>query len=119
MKRKVNFYTDEFKRQVVHEYLSTNCSYSELRRKYNIQGKSCISDWILRFVEKPKSPQEITMSEKSAEKSVREVELEARLTKLEKELAYERFRVTALDTMIDIAENELKISIRKKSGTKQ
>jgi hypothetical protein len=38
---------------------------------------------------------------------------------LEKELEYEKLRTLALDTMINIAERELNIPIRKKSGAKR
>ena len=38
---------------------------------------------------------------------------------LEKQLAWEKIRSEALDTMINIAEKQLDISIRKKSGTQQ
>ena len=39
--------------------------------------------------------------------------------KLEQQLDYEQLRTLALDTMIDIAERDLKIPIRKKSGAKR
>ncbi|MGK6353578.1 helix-turn-helix domain-containing protein, partial [Parapedobacter sp. DT-150] len=38
---------------------------------------------------------------------------------LERELAEARLKIRALETMIDIAEEQLKIDIRKKSGAKQ
>jgi len=38
---------------------------------------------------------------------------------LEKQLAWEKLRSEALDTMINIAEKQLDISIRKKPGTQQ
>jgi hypothetical protein len=56
---------------------------------------------------------------KQKEKTPHELELEAKVKKLEEQLEYEQFRVLALNTMIDIAERDLKISIRKKSGAKQ
>ena len=56
---------------------------------------------------------------KQKRKTQQELELEAKVNKLEKELEYERLRTLALSTMIDVAERDLKISIRKKSGTKQ
>ena len=40
-------------------------------------------------------------------------------TDLEKQLAEARLKIKALETMIDIAEEQFKISIRKKSGAKQ
>ena len=44
---------------------------------------------------------------------------EERIRELEQQLAKEKMRSTCLDTMIDIAERELKVDIRKKSGAKQ
>jgi hypothetical protein len=46
-------------------------------------------------------------------------ELEKKIEVLEKQLEWEKFRSMALDTMINLAERELNIDIRKKPGTKQ
>jgi ferritin len=56
---------------------------------------------------------------KEIKKPRQERELEQKLKTLEQELEYEKLRTKALNTLIDIAEEELKISIRKKSGAKQ
>ena len=56
---------------------------------------------------------------KETEKTSHERELESKIKELEKLLEHEKLRTTALNTMIDIAERELKISIRKKSGAKR
>ncbi|WMI95433.1 helix-turn-helix domain-containing protein [Bacteroides fragilis] len=45
--------------------------------------------------------------------------MEERIRELEQQLAKEKMRSTCLNTMIDIAERELKVDIRKKSGAKQ
>jgi transposase len=45
--------------------------------------------------------------------------LEERLKKLENELEDARIKNIALETLIDVAESELKIPIRKKPGAKQ
>ena len=42
-----------------------------------------------------------------------------RLKELEKQLEHAQMKNIALETMIDIAEEQLRISIRKKSGPKQ
>jgi hypothetical protein len=39
--------------------------------------------------------------------------------KLKQELSYASIRVIALETMIDVAEKELKINLRKKCSTRQ
>ncbi len=45
--------------------------------------------------------------------------LEKRIKELEKALEYSNLRADAYNKMIDVAEEVLNISIRKKSGTKQ
>lgn len=45
--------------------------------------------------------------------------LEKHIKKVEKRLEEAQMKVTSLDTLIDIAESKLNVSIRKKSGTKQ
>ena len=122
MKRKVNQYTDEFKLKVVTEYLETEISQEELKRKYGFGGNSCISNWMLKFGMKSPSEDQLKLQRIMSEehtKSPREAELEKRIQELENSLDKEQLRALALDTMINIAERELKISIRKKPGTKQ
>ena len=45
--------------------------------------------------------------------------LEQRIKDLEKKLELAQMKNVALNTMIDIAENDYKLEIRKKSGPKQ
>lgn len=46
-------------------------------------------------------------------------DLEKKIEVLEKQLQWEKLKSHALDTMINVAERELNIDIRKKPGTKQ
>ena len=46
-------------------------------------------------------------------------ELQQKIAALEKQLQWEKLRGDALDTMINIAEKQLDIQIRKKPGTQQ
>ena len=55
---------------------------------------------------------------KRAPKTLEE-EQSQRIKELEKALEYEKLRSLAYSTMIDIAEKEFNIPIRKKPGTKQ
>jgi transposase-like protein len=123
MRRIVNQYSEEFKLKVVKEYLESDQSISSLMEKYEIRGSSCITNWIRKFG-MSKSDYVNSMSldkrpETVSVKSNREQELEARIKKLEKEVEYEKLRSHALDTMINVAERDLKIPIRKKPGAKQ
>jgi transposase-like protein len=122
MKRKVNHFTDEFRFQVVQEYLNTGISQKALQKKFSIGGNNCINNWMRKFGTSEVTVEQInlqrTMS-KEEDKTLGERKLEAKVKELEKALEQERLRTLALDTMINIAERDLKISIRKKSGTKQ
>jgi transposase-like protein len=122
MKKKVNHYSDELKLHVVEEYLSTSIGLEELQKKYEIRSSTCIYNWMVKFGLSAPTQEAInvnTAMAKETEKTRKEKVLESRINQLEKELEYEKLRTHALDTMIDIAERELKITIRKKSGAKQ
>ena len=122
MKRKVNHYTDEFKLKVVQEYLSTDKSRKELMQEHGFGGNNNITKWMSKFGLKTPTEEQIkvqSLMSKERQKSPHEIELEAKVKKIEEALELERLRTLALSTMIDIAERDLKISIRKKSGTKQ
>jgi transposase-like protein len=122
MKREVNSYTDDFKLKLVQEYLMSDASFADIQKKYGIKSRSSISEWVRKFDLKSPTKEEIelekTMREQN-QKTAMEQELELRVKQLEKELEKERLRTLALNTMIDIAERDLKIKVRKNSGAKQ
>lgn len=122
MKTKVKHYTDDFKLQVVQEYLGTDQSQQALMQKYQLGGKNNITKWMRKFDLQVPSDRQIELQRtmaKEKEKTIYEQELEAKVQQLEEQLKHEKFRTLALNTLIDVAERDLKISIRKKAGAKQ
>lgn len=122
MKTKVNRFTDELKYKVVLEYLNSDISYKAIKQKYGIKGNGCISNWKRKFGLSNPSEEQLMLNKsmsKEIEKTARERELEAKVKELEGALAHEKLRTLALNTIIDIAERDLKIPIRKKPGTKR
>ena len=122
MKRKVNSYTDDFKLKVAKEYLLSDASVSEIQEKYGIKSRSSVSDWVRKFGLQTPTQREIEFQnamKEQKEKTPRELELELKVKQLEKDLEKERLRTLALNTMIDIAERDLKIRVRKNYGAKQ
>ncbi len=114
--KKVNYYSDEFKKGVVEEVLAGVLSKEEARCKYGIKGNSAVLNWIRKFdgkkisMKPEKNPLKLG---KNAE------ELESENARLKQELDIEQVKNRALNVMIDIAEKRFKIPIRKKSGAKQ
>lgn len=107
-------YEESFKRQVVAEVLTGQISKEEARRKYNIRGHTTVLKWIRKF--EKQSSQLRTMNSDAPQS---EEALLKRIIELEKQVLDEKLRSEALSLMIDIAEKELAIEIRKKLDTKQ
>ena len=122
MKGKNNLFTDELKLKIVQEWLTTEVSQRELKQKYGIVGNDHFYQWMCKFgLSKPRErgindKREMT---KDTVKTDREKLLELKVRQLEKDLEFEKMRTQALDKMIDIAERDLNIAIRKKAGTRQ
>jgi hypothetical protein len=55
----------------------------------------------------------------SAKERVNNQDLDKRVRELEKQLELAQMKIVALNTVIDIAEKDYKLEIRKKSGPKQ
>jgi len=107
-------YSNSLKMEVVREINSGLISKAEARRKYDIRGSSLIIGWIRKFDGKFSDNQKI-MDYKKSDKDA----LIKRIKELERQLEDEQIRSFGLSKMIDIAEDQLKVSIRKKSDTKQ
>lgn len=114
-KRTINVAT---RRWLVRELECGRMSMEEVLQRMEVCSKnpySLLAYWRKRYA--PEIPLTLPlMTEKDKQK------LDAankRLKELEKELEKAQMKNIALDTMIDLAEEQFKINIRKKSGPKQ
>lgn len=103
-----NYYPLKFKLQVIDEVLSGKISKEAARKKYGIKGNSTIIKWIRKL-----DIESIKMAKN------KDINYEKRIKELEALLEFERMKRIAAEEMITIAEEQLKINIRKKSDTKQ
>jgi transposase-like protein len=99
---------------IVAEYLLGGLTYRQLGKKCNVDFR-IIHSWVMKFQGKNKS----TQKKAPIESPNGIVKVSKEFLLLQEELRKEKLRNELLNAMIDIAENDLKISIRKKSGTKQ
>ena len=120
--RAKNNYSVEEKMAMIQEYLTTNISMNQMTKKYHI-GHETIPKWMSIFgIPMPnEAPVQKGMIQDNelTEKPVSIESLEARLKELQSELDREKLKNLALTTMIEVAEEELHINIRKKAGAKQ
>lgn len=112
--KKVNHYSDQFKRKVVREVLSGCESLEHYRRKYRIGGSTTISRWVGKF-----ATEEIPPMAAKRKDNEDLAELKAELALLRRELEDERLRREAYQLMVQIAEAEFNIPIEKKFGVKR
>jgi transposase len=108
------FYSDSLKREVIREVQSGLISKADALRKYEIRGSSSIIEWIRKFERSDPYLQSLMDYSKSDKK-----DLIKRIKELERKLEDEQIRSFGYSKMIDIAEEQLKVPIRKKPDTKQ
>lgn len=99
------------KAAIVNEYLFGHLSLRELAAKHGI-GHKLIHVWVMK--NQGRKP-----TKKKAEEVDDDTPLPTDINELQKALRQANLKNKLLNTMIDIAEEQLKIDIRKKSGTKQ
>lgn len=117
-------YSMSFKLSVVQEYESTSISLESLQRKYGIRGSRTVKRWIEKYgnfdvPNKSHRPMEKSKDQKLLELEQKVRMLERRNSRLEKELEQKDMKAEFFDMMIDIAEKEYNIDIRKKSFPEQ
>lgn len=108
-------YSDSFKLGVVMRVANGQLTKDQARIDYKIGGKSTILEWMRKFGYCSETTMDKPMAKPDG-KSESE-QLKKKVRQLEKQLQNERIRSEFYRTMIDVAERELGISIRKKSDT--
>ena len=98
---------------IIAEYLVGETTYRKLGSKHGIDFR-VIHSWVMKYQGKKQKPV-IHPTPKVEE----EPPVPSDIKQLQAELRKGRLQNKLLNAMIDIAEDQLKIDIRKKSGTKR
>jgi transposase-like protein len=107
---------ETFKRHVAHTYTNGDQSLNQLAKKFNIPNQT-ISRWVKQFsveLAEPLINDCMTDQEKADFEALKKAN-EA----LQKKLEYEQLKNFALETLVDLAKEELGIDLRKNSGARQ
>lgn len=125
-------FSDMEKHVIIREVLSSDCTKREIWKKYTGQDEEHgqILRWmrqlgydevISKNTSKYVLPLPLMKEQEKSDKlneSVENIELKKRVADLEKQLEEAEMKAVAFSTMVDVAEQEFKISIRKKFNTK-
>lgn len=130
------YFTDQEKHLVIQELISARCTKAEIWKKYTgKEDHGQLLGWMRSLgydaVFKSRKfnivsningmPKEKINFEKQAnadDEAFENLQLKKRILELEKQLKDAELKAIAFSTMVDIAENEFKIPIRKKFNTK-
>jgi hypothetical protein len=107
--------TESLKESIIAEKLTTKISYRALGSKYNFKFQT-IHQWVQDYQGKMRNRK----SEKKIKPAAVEIvnQLPTDVKKLQEELRKARLLNEILNEVINVAEEELKIPIRKKFGAK-
>lgn len=124
VKRTQKDYTLSFKIQVVKEIESGILSARESSKKYGIQGESTVRKWLQKYGKFDWENQTLLNMPKSPEQKILELEAKVRLLEKQKAQLEQRSyiadqKAVIFDMMIDIAEKEYSIDIRKNLSPEQ
>lgn len=117
-------YSQTFKLSVVKEYEAGGVSLGELSKKYGIQGSRTIKVWLEKYgtfdwQNRITNPMVKTKEQELLELRERVKMLERQNARLEKELEMRDKKAGFFDLMIDLAEEEYGVDIRKKCSPGQ
>lgn len=107
-------YPVSFKRWIAREIESGKISVKETMELFNIK-RGTVYEWLSHY----SLGKEVSLSIMTPQEKQEKVLLEKRIKELEKALEYAKLKNIAVETMIDIAEEQFRITIRKKAGPKQ
>jgi len=109
------------RRTIVRSVQAGRISIREAQITYGIRSADTIKKWVMQMEqENPElvdQTDEPMATDKSAKKSS-STDQQAEVKALQKALQEAQLKIAALNTLIDVAEEQLKINIRKKPGAK-
>jgi transposase-like protein len=124
VKRSQRDYSMSLKLQIVSEIERGSLSITQARKKYGIQARSTVVQWLRKFGNFDWENQTPLNMSKSPEQKIMELEAKVKLLEKQKSFLEQQAYVAdkkaiIFDMMIDIAEQEYKIDIRKNSPPEQ
>ena len=124
VRRSQKDYTLSFKLQVVQEVERGESSVRGAQRKYGIQGNTTVINWLRKYGNFDWENQTPSNMPKSQEQKILELEQKVKVLEKQKALLEHQIdrsdrKAVLFDMMIDLAEKEFNIPIRKKCSPEQ
>jgi len=111
-------FSKKLKEELVSLVLYKGMDAKVVANRYGLPEVHTLTNWI-KFYKKKLEVGAITLKPMEKKGKVKTAALRQRIKQLEKALDKANVMIYGLNTMIDYAEKELKVPVRKKRGTKQ
>jgi transposase-like protein len=111
-------FTEPFKEKLVLMVMYHNRSAREIAKSYRLPNVQMLNNWVNHYKKKLEKGA-VTLAAMDAKDKKDPKALKQRIKQLEKSLEKANVMIYGLNAMIDYAEKELKVPVRKKRGTKQ
>lgn len=111
-------FSDELKEKLVMLVVYQNRPLKELSRQYELPNAHMLANWV-NVYKKSLEKGALTLPPMESKNKKDTPALKQRIKQLEKSLEKANVMIYGLNAMIDYAEKELKVPVRKKHGTKQ
>ena len=111
-------FTIAFKRWLVREIRGGRMTTRQAVERFELNSKNpvvLIKTWLQRY----SRDLEVSLPVMTEKERIKLEALQKRINELEKQLENAQMKNIALETLIDVAEENLKVPIRKKAGAKQ
>jgi transposase len=124
VKRTQKDYSQTFKLQVVSQIERGELSIYQAQKMYGIQGRSTVTEWLRKYGSFDWENQTPSNMPKSPEQKIMELEAKVKLLEkqknhLEAQVKVSDSKAIIFDMMIELAEKEYHIEIRKNSPPEQ
>lgn len=117
-KKELSKYSEAFKWQVVQDVVTGKLTKESARQAYNIKSNCAILYWMRKFSGNNdyRQTHSLTNNVAAMHSSKEQQALKDRIKELEEELQRANLRADLWQTMIEVAEKQLQIDIKKKYG---
>ncbi|MEL7003143.1 MAG: transposase [Bacteroidota bacterium] len=112
--KKCRRYSEDFKRGIVSDFESGKYSVLQLERLHGV-GNVTIYNWIYKYSTFNKKGYRVVESNQSSDKEVQK--LRDQIKELERKVGQKQIKIDYLEKMIELADQEFDIQIKKNSNT--
>jgi transposase-like protein len=113
--RRTRYFSEEFKRRKVEEIERKLVTISELCREYEV-SRTSVHKWIYKYSKMRKKGEVIRLESESDTRKLQE--MKERIKELERIVGQKQILIDFQEKVIELAEEEYKVDIKKKYGAK-